>query len=84
MNFSSDVFGRFRRFTGGKSRNLPKADGGKGIVRRVDELCGIALRKRRFNEAVGWAQVVELQTAQGGESVPGRAAKMNQEDLDQD
>ena len=34
---------RFRRFTGGKSRNLHAADGGKGIARRAVELCGNAL-----------------------------------------
>ena len=34
---------KFRRFTGGKSRNLHAADGGKGIARRAAELCGGAL-----------------------------------------
>jgi len=34
---------RNRRFTGGKSRFLQEADGGKGIANAADELCGIAL-----------------------------------------
>ena len=34
---------KFRRFTGGKSRNLYAADGGKDIARRAAELCGGAL-----------------------------------------
>ena len=34
---------RFRRFTGGKSRNLQAADGEKGIANAADELCGVAL-----------------------------------------
>jgi len=36
---------KFRRFTGGKSRNFRAADGGKDIARRAAELCGVALRK---------------------------------------
>ena len=36
---------KFRRFTGGKSRNLHAADGGKDIDRRAAELCGGALRE---------------------------------------
>ena len=35
--------GRFWRFTGGKSKNLQAADGGKGIAYAANELCGIAL-----------------------------------------
>ncbi|MCI5661315.1 MAG: hypothetical protein MR371_03630, partial [Clostridia bacterium] len=34
---------KFRRFTGGKSRNLHAADGGKDIAGRAAELCGVAL-----------------------------------------
>jgi hypothetical protein len=34
---------KFRRFTGGKSRNLHAADGGKDIARHAAELCGGAL-----------------------------------------
>ena len=33
---------RNRRFTGGKSRFLQEADGGKGIASAADELCGSA------------------------------------------
>ena len=35
--------GRFWRLTGGKSKNLQAADGGKGIAYAANELCGIAL-----------------------------------------
>ena len=38
---------KFRRFTGGKSRNLHAADGGKGIARRAAELCGGAYTFRK-------------------------------------
>ena len=38
---------RNRRFTGGKSRFLQEADGGKGIAIAADELCGSALTRRR-------------------------------------
>ena len=34
---------KFRRFTGGKSRNLHAADGGKDSASRAAELCGGAL-----------------------------------------
>ena len=37
---------RNRRFTGGKSRFLQEANGGKGIANAADELCGIAYRNR--------------------------------------
>ena len=43
MNFSSDAMADFRRFTGGKSKNLQAADGGEGIAYAANELCGIAL-----------------------------------------
>ena len=36
---------RNRRFTGGKSRFLQKADGRKGIAYAANELCGIVLGK---------------------------------------
>ena len=41
---------KFRRFTGGKSRNLHAADGGKGIARRAAELCGDALSVPHFEK----------------------------------
>ena len=39
---------KFRRFTGGKSRNLHAADGGKDIARRAAELHGGAFIKLPF------------------------------------
>jgi len=36
---------RNRRFTGGKSRFLQEADGGKGIANAADELCGVTQGK---------------------------------------
>ena len=47
--------GRFWRFTGGKSKNLQAADGGKGIAYAANELCGIALIRRKRRLHVRWA-----------------------------
>ena len=44
--------GRFWRFTGGKSKNLQAADGGKGIAYAANELCGIALNHVSTNSGV--------------------------------
>jgi len=37
-----------RRFTGGKSRFLQDADGGKGTVNVAAELCGVALNQQHY------------------------------------
>ena len=36
---------KYRRRTGGSSRNFQEVDGGKGTVSDVAELCGIALKR---------------------------------------
>ena len=48
MDFSVRCKCKFRRFTGGKSRNLHDADGGKDIARRAAELHGSAFIKLPF------------------------------------
>ena len=47
--------GRNRRFTGGKSRFLQEADGGKGVTSAAAELCGIALRQSRSRKVLNAA-----------------------------